>query len=171
MGACLDLVGAGGIAAVTAESVSTAAKLTKRYFYESFADREAILLAALEELFVELITAIRAARDAAREGDRAEPITEAFVATLCADPRRARLYAECGVLPALCARRESAIVAFTDLVSGDHAAPAAARNHLMTRIVVAGVTDVVTSWIDGTLVADRKTLVEAIVELGRAVGS
>src|SRR5258708_27803222 len=49
--ACLDLVGRDGTPAVTAESVSAAAKLTKRYFYESFADRDAVLVAALDELF------------------------------------------------------------------------------------------------------------------------
>ena len=38
----------------------------------------------------------------------------------------------------------------------------------MTRIIVSGVTDVMTSWINGT-VADRETLTAAIVRLGRAI--
>ncbi|WP_161600608.1 TetR/AcrR family transcriptional regulator [Mycolicibacterium hodleri] len=168
--ACLDLIGEGGIAAVTAESVSATAKLTKRYFYESFAGRDAILVAALDELFEELIAKIEVAISAAHPGIRAEAITDVFVMTMCNDPRRARLYAESSALPALRERRENAIVTFTDLiVEADHAAASTdyGKRRLMTRIVVAGVTDVVTGWINGVLVADRSTLTEAIVALGR----
>lgn len=170
--ACLDLVGGGGIAAVTAESVSARAKLTKRYFYENFAGRDAVLVAALDEMFVDLIADVRdviARSDAAR---RAEMVTEVFVSTMCGDPRRARLYAESQANPALQARREDAIGAFTSLLTAgqEHEPSESAKRQLMTRIVVAGVTDVVTSWIEGSLAADRSSLTAAIVALGRSVG-
>jgi len=41
----------------------------------------------------------------------------------------------------------------------------------MTRMIVVGLTDVVTSWINGALpAADRATLTAAIVTLAKAVG-
>jgi AcrR family transcriptional regulator len=168
--ACLDLIGAGGTLAVTAESVAAKAKLTKRYFYESFASRDGILAAALDELFVELLAKIRAGVEATAPDARAEVVAEIFVSALCDDPRRARLYAESSAIPALQARREHAAVTFADVIANADHPPQSADNlkrQLMTRIVVAGVTDVVTSWINGTLDADRLTLTEAIVTLGR----
>ena len=47
----LDLVGEVGVAEVTAEAVAARAGLSKRYFYESFADRDALLVAASSGVF------------------------------------------------------------------------------------------------------------------------
>ena len=118
--ACLDLVGRGGTPAVTAESVSAEAKLTKRYFYESFIDRDAILVAALDELFTDVIAQIRDASRRAEPAERARVITEVVVAALCSDPRRARLYAESPAVPALQSRREDAITAVTKVIANDN---------------------------------------------------
>ncbi|MDT7643129.1 MAG: hypothetical protein QOC75_129, partial [Pseudonocardiales bacterium] len=49
--ACLDLVGEGGVSTVTAQAVAERAGLTRRYFYESFADRDAVLVEALDGMF------------------------------------------------------------------------------------------------------------------------
>ena len=69
-------------------------------------------------------------------------------------------------------RREDAIVAFTDVIANDDLAAGlggSVQRHLVARIIVAGVTDLVTSWLDGNLVADGATLIEAIVTVGRAL--
>lgn len=170
--ACLDLVGRGGTPAVTAESVSAEAKLTKRYFYESFIDRDAILVAALDELFTDVIAQIREASRRAEPAERARAITEVVVTALCSDPRRARLYAESPAVPALQSRREDAITAVTNVIANDNpnAGPGdTVPRELVTRIFIAGGTDLVTSWINGTLAADRATLTEAIVAMGRTL--
>ncbi|MCU1654520.1 MAG: Transcriptional regulator, TetR, partial [Pseudonocardia sp.] len=52
--ACLDLIGETGVASITAEGVSGRAGLTKRYFYESFSDRDALLYAVMEEFFTDV---------------------------------------------------------------------------------------------------------------------
>jgi hypothetical protein len=44
------------------------------------------------------------------------------------------------------------------------------QRRLVARIIVAGVTDLVTSWLDGNLDVDRGRLIEAIVTMGRALG-
>jgi AcrR family transcriptional regulator len=171
--ACLDLVGRDGTPAVTAESVSATAKLTKRYFYESFTDRDAVLVAALDELFRDIDAEIReTSLPDDREG-RAKAIAEALVNALCRDARRARLYAAAPAVPALNARRERAIGAFTEFMANDALTAGltdAVQRQLVARIVVAGVTDLVTSWLDGNLDVDRGTLIEGIVLMGRALG-
>jgi AcrR family transcriptional regulator len=171
--ACLDLVGRDGTPAVTAESVSATAKLTKRYFYESFADRDAVLVAALDELFRDIDAQIRGAGLPDDREGRARVIAESLVSALCRDPRRARLYAAAPAVPALNARRERAIVAFTQFMANDALTAGlsdAVQRQLVARIVVAGVTDLVTSWLDGNLDVDRATLVDAIVTMGRTLG-
>lgn len=168
----MELVGLGGTPAVTAESVSATAKLTKRYFYESFSDRDAVLVAALDELFTDVAAQIRDASVPAEADGRARAIAEVLVGTLCRDPRRARLYGEAPAVPALNARREDAIVAFTDVIATDDLTAGLAdsvQRRLVARIIVAGVTDLITSWLNGNLAADRAALIEAIVTVGRTL--
>jgi hypothetical protein len=76
-------------------------------------------------------------------------------------------------VPALNARREQAIVAFTDVMADDTLTAGLTDDvprRLVARIVVAGVTDLVTTWLDGNLDVDRAMLIEAIVTMGRALG-
>jgi hypothetical protein len=76
------------------------------------------------------------------------------------------------VVPALNTRREKAIVAFTEVMANDALTAGlgdGVRRRWVSRIVVAGVTDLVTSWLDGNLDVDRRTLVEAIVTIGRTL--
>lgn len=170
--ACLDLVGRDGTAAVTAESVSAAAKLTKRYFYESFPDRDAILVAALDELFADLAAQIRDTTLPAEPDERVRSVAEIMVSVLSRDPRRARLYAESPALPALNARREVAVVGFTDMMATIAAAGLddGVDRRLVARMIVAGAADLVANWFAGNIAGDRATLIEAMVAVGRALG-
>lgn len=164
--ACLDLVSRGGTRAVTAESVAAEAKLTKRYFYENFSDRDAILVAALDELLTDVLVEIRAVINDTERADRPRAMAEVLVAAVCRDPRRARIYADSPAVPVLQARRERAITTFTEVVADaavDAPADTTVPRALVTRMAVAGVTDLLTSWIDGTVTADRATLIESIV--------
>jgi AcrR family transcriptional regulator len=60
--ACLDLIGEAGVVPITAEGVSGRAGLTKRYFYESFSDRDALLYEVMDEFFTDARTAMLDAR-------------------------------------------------------------------------------------------------------------
>ena len=170
--ACLDIVGRDGTPAVTAESVSAAAKLTKRYFYESFADRDAVLVAALDELFDDLAAQLRDASLPAERDERARAVAEIFVSVMCHDPRRARLYAESPALPALNERREVAVAAFTDVIVTLAATGPddGIDRRLVARMIVAGAADLVTNWLAGNIAAQRAMLIEAMVAVGRTLG-
>jgi AcrR family transcriptional regulator len=167
--AALDEVLAVGAASVTAEGVCARAGLTKRYFYESFGDREELLATAAQELFDAIWAAVLRAVDSHPDNTPAQTraAVEALADALVADPRGARLYVECPALPALSRRREEAIARFAALAA-DRLLPFSAdfpdgQRLLVARFVVAGATDVMTAWLAGELGADRDDVVAAIL--------
>jgi len=171
--AALDLVGERGVAIVTAEAVCSHAGLTKRYFYESFADRDALLVTLVEDILDDVRVAIADALTASPDdvGSRIGATVRALVDTLAADPRRARLYAETAAHEALRARRETALdeyaqLLLTDVLRADRDDP---QQQLRARLVVAGTTDVVSHWFAGDLALDRDELVAGVTAIGVAL--
>lgn len=169
--ACLEVIALEGVQGCTVERVSTAAQLTKRYFYESFADRDAILLAAADELFGLVRSRVEAELPRHRSRPaRTRAVLAVLIDTLSDDPRLARLYVECPGYPVLLERREQEIAAFTDFIAtavlGDGTD---AARVLAARVLVAGTTDVVTSWLAGTLETDRESVIATLEKLAAAV--
>ncbi len=103
---------------VTVEAVCARAGLTKRYFYEAFADRDAVLAAVADGVYADLHAATVAALRGAGGDERTRAITavEVFAETLDTNPPIARLYAESPGHPLLFARRDAAVDVFADLV-------------------------------------------------------
>lgn len=171
--ACLEVVATDGILGTSAERVCAQAQLTKRYFYESFPDRDALLLAAADEMFATLRERMEqelTPNHSRRE--RTHAMLTVLIDTLSGDPRLARLYVESPGNPVLQARREQAITSFTEfaataVLTEDGATPDAGRL-LATRVLTAGITDVITSWLAGTLDADRDVIIETLERLASA---
>jgi AcrR family transcriptional regulator len=167
----LDVVGEAGVVGLTVEAVCARAGLTKRYFYEAFADRDAVLGALADEVYAELhesvVAALRVVDGDART--RATRAVEVFTETLDGNPRVARLYAESPGHPRLLARRDEAVDEFADLVLDEvlRLGPAD-RERLRTAavFVVAGTTHLVTRWLAGGVPLDRRELVEEITRTG-----
>ncbi len=171
LAACLDTVGDAGVLGVTVDAVCARAGLTKRYFYEAFADRDAAIEAVADDVYAGLYGSIVAALRRADGDQRARAATavEVFAATLDADPRIARLYAESPGHPRLLARRDAAVDLFADLVLDDvlRLAPAD-REQARTAavLVVAGTTHVVTRWLAGGVPLGQGELVDEITRIG-----
>lgn len=94
----IELLGTEGAAGVTVRAVCRGAKLTERYFYESFDGRDALLRAVHDQVASEARDAIVAAvAEAAGGPGAASPervalaAVAAFTAFLEADPRRGRV--------------------------------------------------------------------------------
>ena len=170
LSACLDVVGEVGVLGVTVDGVSARAGLTKRYFYETFTDRDAALEAVTDDVYGGLHTSIVSALRRA-DGDgraRAATAVEVFAATLDADPRIARLYAEAPGHPRLLARRDAAVEEFADLVLDDVLRlPPGERERARTAavLVVAGTTHVVTRWLAGGVPLARAELVDEVLRI------
>ncbi len=111
----------GGCAAVTVRSVCRRARLTDRYFYESFAGRDELLLAAFERVADEARRALEeaVAVSAPQPEVRARAAVAAFVALVLDAPHKGRLLLlEPFADPALGAHSHRLMPVFTDLVGG-----------------------------------------------------
>lgn len=167
----LDVVGAEGIGEASVNAICARAGLTKRYFYESFADRDALLEELLDGLHHSLLDRIREAL-AAAGGDareRARVTIELLVAAMD-DPRMARLYVEAAGHPRLQARRQAAYDAYAELVAADVLGlpDPDADARLAALVFVTGTTQAVVTWLQGGLPHDRDGLVEALADLAVA---
>ena len=167
----LDVVGEVGVVGVTVDAVCAHAGLTKRYFYETFTDRDAALDAVADAVYGRLHAAMVSALRGRRGDERARAMTavEVFAGTLDADPRVARLYAESPGHPRLLARRDAAVDVFADLVLDEVLrVDPRDRERLRTAavLVVAGTTHLVTRWLDGGVPLGRLELVEEITRVG-----
>lgn len=171
--ACLDVVGTVGVADATAEAIAARAGLSKRYFYESFPDREGALVAALDGVFESVRAAVVADLSAvgADVRERSSRTVGALVRTMSADRRAARLYVEAPQHPALEARR---IVAYDDfaqlllerVLPGD---PGDVRARMAALFIVSGTTEVLSRWLAGDVDLTEPELVEAIAAIGVSV--
>lgn len=168
--ACLDVVGAVGVTDTTAEAIAARAGLSKRYFYESFPDREGALVAALDGVFGGVRTAI-VTELAPASGDTEERATRAVAAliqTLSADRRAARLYVEASRHPALEARRDTAYDDFAQLLLDQvlRSDRDDTRARLATLFIVAGTTEVLSRWLSGQIDLTERELVHEIARIG-----
>lgn len=89
----LELMGTEGVASVSMRGVCRQAKLTERYFYESFATREELLVTVLETVALEARDVLLAALESApaESGRLVRHEVAAFTEFLVADPRRGRV--------------------------------------------------------------------------------
>ena len=171
--ATLTIVGRDGVAAVTVDLICSEAGLGKRYFYESFADRDALLLQLSDDLHDDLRTAMEAAiADTDDRRARSETVVRTLLEVLGRDSRRARLYAESAGHPTLGRRRAEAIEAFAVFVATVVYPPLLApgetetTRYLSCRLIVSGTTDIVVAWLQGEISATADEIVEAVVSTG-----
>jgi AcrR family transcriptional regulator len=171
--ACLDLIGEDGVAEVTAEGTAARAGLSKRYFYESFADRDALLVAASDEVFAAVRSAILQRLveygDASVE-ERIRATVATLVKAMTADSRSARLYVEASRHPVLEARRLGMFDQFATLLDEQLFAsdPHDQRLHTVSLLLVAGTTEVLARWLAGDIALDEEALVATISDVGLA---
>ncbi|QGK69977.1 TetR family transcriptional regulator [Allosaccharopolyspora coralli] len=171
--AATDLFAGSGYRNTSVKQICDKAGLTQRYFYESFPDREAALLATYDELAAQMRAETLAAIEAAPDPDDLDVVIErglsAFVGFLTTDTRRAQivLIEVVGVSPQLETRRHTVLHDFADLVTGvwlGHSEPTS-QQRLTAVALVGGVNHVLVDWLlDGTT-RQPAELVQACVTL------
>jgi AcrR family transcriptional regulator len=171
---CLDLVGEHGPVPVTVEAICQRAGLTKRYFYESFRDRDAALFEILDGLLQTIERGVLSAVRDAAPADRPRITVELIVGNLQEDPRKARLYAEANAVEALRVHREQAMERYVVLLRevvlpfADHSDGTRLARDIISRVIVHGTTTTIATWLAGGFTAPRADLVKAIVAGGTA---
>ncbi len=171
MDAGLDLVGTLGCDQTTMTAVCAHAGLTERYFYESFASRDALLLAVVDEVADQ-------ARDAVLEslrvtdGDafaKAHAAIAVFAALLTDDPRKGRTAViESSVLPALRRRRQELFRTFAALVVTqaqalfEDSALSPPEDEVGALLLVGGFGELLTAWLQGETSASVADIVGVV---------
>lgn len=170
----LEVLGTRGWEQTTMTAVCAEAKLTERYFYESFRNREQLLAAVLddvaEQLRLAIVAALRAEPGNARVAIRGAG--DAFVDVLLEDPRKARVtMVEAVAAPPLRRRRAELVREFATLIVvqnrrlfGDAALPPP-QAEIQALLYVGGVAELFSVWLGGELDADREQVVDAAVAL------
>lgn len=175
----LDLAGTDGWQAATVRAVCARAKLTPRYFYESFENRDALLLAIFDELAAEaaerVLVAVTAAPEEAEAKSRAA--VAAFVDLLVEDPRKTRiLFAEAMGHEALIRRRLDVLKMFAGLIADQARAfyrPPRGSERLVDTtafLLAGGLAELLIAWLDGDLESTRDELVDDVAALLAATG-
>jgi AcrR family transcriptional regulator len=179
LNAGLDLLGTDGWSATTMTAVCARAGLTERYFYESFADREALLLAVFDRVTSQaaevVLEAIEASPREARTRTRAA--IAAFIELLTDDPRKGRVaFVEALGSEALMRRRYDTIRTFAGLLSGqarEFYGMLEGRDQLVeltSFMLVGGLAEALMAWLGGELRTSREQLIEDTTDLFVATG-
>lgn len=185
--AALDLADADGISALRVRAVCARAGLNDRYFYESFADCDQLLLAVYDrqaKLLIERLSRVietTADRELRR---RIQAVMDAGIDFCLDDPRRRRLIEEWQSTPALRNRRNELVHLLAQMmlgqgaeVLGEHVATD--PNYRMAALtVVNGLLELGGQWWRGDLEVSREQLVDFMVamiltsaEIGTRVGT
>jgi AcrR family transcriptional regulator len=178
MAAALDIMGTHGWSATTVRGVCQHAKLTPRFFYESFPDLEALAVAVFDEIVesatTRVIDAMAQAPDDIEAKSRAAIGT--FVAAVLDDPRRARVaFREALGSEPLMKRRLATMRTMADLIASQaramyHLPPGAEPFVDLTAALLAGgLAELLIVWLEGDLPLGREQLVEDCVALSVAM--
>ena len=171
----LDLIGTQGWSATTVRGVCTRAKLTSRFFYESFEDLDALAVAVFDQVIEEAAVKVVDAVAATPKDDpkaQVHAAIDTFVRVLTDDPRRARItFIEALGSEALLKRRLETASTFTQLIATQTRATvnsAATEDplvDLMARLLTGGLAELLITWLQEEIEIDREQLIEDCVAL------
>lgn len=175
----LELLGTRGWSATTMTAVCGRAGLTERYFYESFRDREELLVAVFDRITAEAAAVVLAAieKSPREERPRSRAAIAAFVELMTDDPRKGQVaFVEAMGSEALMRRRYETIRTFAALLSEqarDFYGMADERDQLVeltSFLLVGGLAEALMAWLQGELETTREQLVEDCSDLFVATG-
>ncbi|AEF41196.1 TetR/AcrR family transcriptional regulator [Hoyosella subflava] len=164
----IELLGHPEGPAVTLRAVCSAAGLTQRYFYESFADRDAYVGAVFDHVASQAIGVILKAYTYA-EGDlnsRAHAVIEAFTEMIVDHPAAGRVLVLAPFIePALGRAGLARVPEFVDLVADGFDAYAEVDDRRTAAVAAIGaLSSLYASYLDGTLTISRDKLVAGCVK-------
>lgn len=172
--AAFELLGTEGWGGTSVRSVCQAARLNPRYFYESFDDLDALIVAVYDRLVDELRELVLTAIDDSPDDPRAQ-VRAAFHSLLTwvdEDRRRGRvLYVEALGNEALNRRRIETGHSLVTLLEQSgierHGPPPAGEQigRVVAAIIVGGSSELVIAWLDGRIETPIDRLADDAAEL------
>jgi AcrR family transcriptional regulator len=160
--------GDAGPAGVTVRGVCASAGLTDRYFYEHFANREALILAVVDEVRDQLL-AVMVDAGITAQGDGTAKLQaglQSFLDTVASDPHIMRIVTSDTVnTPGLIERRSEMLDMIADLVItnatealGEDLDPDQLRRAAL--FSVGGVNQLIEGWLNGSVAMTTAELAE-----------
>jgi len=150
--AAVDVYGERGYRQATVKAVCSAAGLTERYFYESFENSEALLIACFNAVTYSVYQEISAAAQAAGRSRtaRARAMLHTYFGALKREPRSARVFLVeiRGVSRAVDEAFDAALRVIGRGVAAAVAPPDAQDDELLQAGVVGGVIHIALRWIE-----------------------
>jgi len=177
--ATFELLGTEGWSGTTVRAVCQHARLNPRYFYESFDDLDALIVAVYDRLIAELGGAVMEAlaEAGADPGEQTRAALRRIIDFVGEDPRRGKvLYIEALGNEALNRRRiETAhllVATVEEHAAALQGAPPAGEpiGRIGAALLVGGVGELIVAWVDGRLQVDRDQLVDDAAALLLAMG-
>ena len=159
-----------GYRQATVKAVCEAAGLTERYFYESFANSEELLIAcfnAVTDAVMEEIMAAARAAEPTREA-RSRAMLHAYFAALQREPRSARVFLVeiRGVSRAVDKAFDAALRAIGEEVGRVIESPEAVADPLLQAGIVGGVIHIALRWIEDGYTPDIERVTDSGLRLG-----
>jgi AcrR family transcriptional regulator len=169
IGAAIEVYGERGYRQATVKAVCEAAGLTERYFYESFANSEDLLIASYNAVTYSVFGAIRAAAESAGPTRlaRARAMLHAYFAALQRDPRSARVFLVeiRGVSRAVDKAFDASLRAIGEEVGRIAGPEAGVSDPLLQAGVVGGVIHIALRWIEDGYTPDIDKVTESAMRL------
>jgi AcrR family transcriptional regulator len=174
MDAAYELMGDEGWSATTVRGVCARARLTPRFFYESFPDLDTLAVAVFDEIVAAATARFLPALEAAPPDPQARMRAglEALIGELTEDPRRTRIaFVEALGCEPLARRRLEVLEIFAKIAAAEARAtykpPASAGPFvdLAATMLAGGMAELLIVWTDGRLTQTREELVEDCVAM------
>lgn len=173
----LELLGS-ETSSLTVRGACKQAGLVARYFYENFADGDALAVAVFEDVIQGIVDTTLAALADAPDDER-EQIhigLSTIVGYIAADPRRGRLlFGTAAIHPALVQKRLETSRMFAGLLAlqaqAYYGVERTPNLDAVSRFLVGGLGETLTAWQNGDLDLSQEELVELCIDLFLASSS
>jgi AcrR family transcriptional regulator len=167
---------------LTINNLCRRAKLSKRYFYESFPNLDEVAAAIFDELASTIVNiGFQVARKAQKDGlsidNLARLVLEEIINYLADDPRRARvLFTEIADSPRAVAQRKASINGLAQTLnafSDEHYGVTERHpiGELGSALLIGGSIEAILAWLHGNIKMSREQFVEYLAALWVIVGN
>ena len=166
----LDLLGDDESVELTVRVICRQARMTARYFYESFTDKDQFVAAVFDRVIAELATTTQAAVAAAPPDGQTRAGMANIVRTIGGDPRVGRLLFSAQPANAVLVRKRVESGALFAMLSGRHVEnalrmPENDRIKAAAHFVVGGVGQTIGAWLAGDVRLEPEQLVDQLASL------
>lgn len=174
----LELLGNHGLAGTTLRKVCQTANLPSRYFYENFADVEALTEAVFDAVLDEVLyRGLADVQEASPDlPSKVNAALRCAIDVVADDPRKGHVALNLALAsPGLAERRHQATVRIANIIAdlgGDYVLPGTNRAQLLTisRFFVGGFAELLTAWMNDPTVS-REELLDDSTQLFMAITS